>query len=70
LFNESLKVIGIFFGADLCLTGVSLMLIAFMARLGTNVKSLPQLPTSNCRFPYIILLSLKWVPSHPQFGTF
>ncbi len=40
LFNESLKVIGIFFGADLCLTGVSLMLIAFMARLGTNVKSL------------------------------
>jgi hypothetical protein len=40
LFNESLKVIGIFFGADLCLTGVSMMLIAFMARLGTNVKSL------------------------------
>ncbi|CAK9262313.1 unnamed protein product [Sphagnum jensenii] len=38
LFNESLKVIGIFFGADLCLTGVSLMLIAFMARLGHKAK--------------------------------
>jgi hypothetical protein len=38
LFNESLKVIGIFFGADLCLTGVSMMLIAFMARLGHKAK--------------------------------
>jgi hypothetical protein len=34
------------------------------------IRYFTQLPTSNCRFPYIILLSLKWVPSHPQYSTF
>ncbi|CAK9197890.1 unnamed protein product [Sphagnum troendelagicum] len=43
LFTKSrLKVIGFFFGADLCLTGVAMVLIAFMARLGHRAKETHQ----------------------------
>lgn len=35
LFSESLKFLGVFIGGDLIFTALSLLLIAFMARLGT-----------------------------------
>ncbi|XP_024383726.1 uncharacterized protein [Physcomitrium patens] len=42
LFKESIKLLGIFIGGDLIFTAISLVLIAFMARLGKNAKETHQ----------------------------
>jgi len=42
LFSESLKFLGVFIGGDLIFTALSLLLIAFMARLGKNAKETHQ----------------------------
>jgi len=42
MFKKSIKLLGIFIGADLIFTGIALVMIAFMARLGHRAKETHQ----------------------------
>lgn len=42
MFKESIKLLGVFIGGDLIFTGLALVLIAFMARLGHHAKETHQ----------------------------
>jgi uncharacterized membrane protein HdeD (DUF308 family) len=42
MFKESVKLLGIFIGGDLIFTGLAMVLIAFMARLGHHAKETHQ----------------------------
>ena len=71
MFKESIKLLGIFVGADLILTSVALLLIAFMARLGMLFFQDPQ-KLEMCFLRFIFLLAricyFFWRSRIPETG--